>query len=150
MFRAYFINIEERKLYTGEVIVASKEAEEVIVKTVEIGLPSNIRNYDFRDVDTGAPLHPIEPYTFLFKTRHWYRVVEGVKLIGYLSFDDSDKDISDVKSDISSINTEFYDKEIASLEQVKSKIKEGIQSAELVRAEDLPHWDSSKVQFEKV
>lgn len=89
---------------------------------------------DFRDIDTGTPLYPVDIYTFKFKLGYWYKVVQGVKTQGYICYTTGDTDPADVQMEIAHISSEYYNKQINLLGIEGHRQAQSIKEAKLIKA----------------
>ena len=134
----YFLDLQDKSLYQSSQVEYSVNGTEPSIESNIIdtawGLPGYLRNYDFRDIDTGTPLYPVDIYTFKFKLGHWYRVVQGVKTQGYICYTTGDTDPAEVQMEIAHISSEYYNKRINLLGIEGQRQAQSIKEAKLIKA----------------
>lgn len=137
----YFLDIQNELLYQSRQFDCSVEpvdgSEPLIAINIgddKWGFPHSLRNYDFRDIDTGTPLYPIDIYTFRFAYGRWYRVVQGVTIQGYICYTTSMANPINLQMEVAHISSEYYNKQINLLSRARQKQAQEIEEAKLTRA----------------
>lgn len=134
----YFLDIQDKLLYQSRQVECSVTGTEPSIESnitdLAWGLPGYLNNYDFRDIDTGTPLYPVDIYTFKFKLGHWYRVVQGAKIQGYICYTTGETDPAKVQTEIAHISSEYYNKQINLLTIERQRQVQGIEEAKLIKA----------------
>lgn len=133
----YFLDIQDKLLYQSSQVECSVTGTEPSIESniadIAWGLPSYLKNYDFRDIDTGTPLYPVDIYTFKFKLGHWYRVVQGAKTQGYICYTTGDTDPAEVQTEVAHIISEYYNKQINLLAIERQRQVQSIEETKLIR-----------------